>query len=137
MGANGSAVDHLDVAIVRGCDGIHHPVPDASLSPPDEAVVAGGARAIAFRQVAPRRTGSQHPEDAVQHAAIIDTRNTSWFVRQERFDYAPLIVGQVVSAHADPESEFVRQRKWLLISIGMVLGTIALQPVNAAFKRLA
>lgn len=27
VGANRSAVDHLDIAIVRGGDGVHHPVP--------------------------------------------------------------------------------------------------------------
>ena len=65
MGANGGAVDHLDVAIVRGGDGIHHPIPDTGLPPSHEAVVAGGAWTVALRQIAPWRTGSQHPEDTV------------------------------------------------------------------------
>lgn len=80
VGPNGGAVDHLDVAVVRGSDCIHQPVPDARLSPSHEAVVASGARAISFRQVTPWRTGSQHPEDAVQHAAIIDAGHASRLV---------------------------------------------------------
>lgn len=102
--ANGGAVDHLDVAVVRGGDGVHQPVPYARLSPSHEAVVAGGAWAVALRQVAPRCTGTKYPEDAVQHPAVIYAGHTSRFVRQERLDHAPLEVGQVVSAHADAES---------------------------------
>jgi hypothetical protein len=105
VSANGSAVDHLDVAIVRGGDGINHPIPHACLSPPHQTVVAGGACAIAFWQIAPRRTGSLHPKDAIQHASIIDTRYALRLVRQQRLDHAPLEVGQVISAHADAESE--------------------------------
>lgn len=80
MGANGSAVDHLDVAIVQGGDGVHHPIPHAGLPPSHEAVVAGGARTVAFGQVTPWRTRSKHPENAVQHAAVIDARYTSGLV---------------------------------------------------------
>ena len=112
--ANGGAVDHLDVAVVRGGDSVHQPVPDARLPPSHEAVVAGGARAVSLGQIALRRTGSQHPEDAVQRAAIIDARHAPWLVGQQRLDYAPLEVGQVVSAHADAESEFGANRKALL-----------------------
>lgn len=82
MGANGSAVDHLDVALMDGGDGVHQPIPDASLSPSHEAVVTGGARPIALRQVPPWRTGSQHPKDAVQHAAVIDAWYASRFAGQ-------------------------------------------------------
>src|SRR3546814_719993 len=105
VGANGGAVDHLDGAVVGGSDGVHQVVPYACLPPSGEAVVTGGTWAIALRQVAPRRTGTQHPEDAVQHAPIIDARHPSRLVGQQRLDHAPLEVGQVVSAHADAESD--------------------------------
>src|SRR3546814_3963575 len=59
------------------------------LPPSGEAVVTGGTWAIALRQVAPRRTGTQHPEDAVQHAPIIDARHPSRLVGQQRLDHAP------------------------------------------------
>lgn len=111
MGADGSAVDHLDVAIVRGGNGVHHPIPDTRLSPAHEAVVAGSARAIALRQVAPRRTRTQNPEDTVQHSPIIDAWDTSRFVGQQRLDHAPFKVGQVISAHAVAESEFFARWK--------------------------
>ncbi len=111
MGANGGAVDHLDVAIVRGGDGVHQSIPNARLPPSIETVVAGSARAIALRQVAPRRTGAQHPEDAVQHAPVIDTWHTSGLVGQKRLDHAPLEVGQIISAHAERESELTTKCK--------------------------
>lgn len=92
-------------------------VPDARLSPSHEAVVAGGAWAIAFGQVAPRRPGAQHPEDTVQHAAVIDTRHAPGLVGQERLDHAPLEVGQVISAHQEPESHFRLVEKTMCGSI--------------------
>src|SRR5262249_10209524 len=57
MGTHGSAVDHLDVAVVCGGDGVHHPTPYTRLPPPHEAVVAGSARAIPLWQITPRRAG--------------------------------------------------------------------------------
>src|SRR4029450_4564676 len=90
MDPNGGAVDHLDVAVVRDGDGVHQPVPHARLPPSHEAVVTGGAWAIALRQVAPRCTRPQYPEDAVQHAAVIDARHASRLVGQQRLDNAPL-----------------------------------------------
>lgn len=88
-----------------GGDGPHHPIPHARFPPSYKAVVAGGARTIALGQIAPRRTGSQHPEDAVQHPAVIDARHASGLVGQQRLDHAPFEVSQVIAAHADAESE--------------------------------
>src|SRR5215831_5123864 len=106
MGTNGSAVDHLDVFVVCGGDGVHHPIPYTRLPPPHEAVVAGSARAIPLWQITPRRAGSQHPKNAVQHAAIVDARHSARLVGQKRLDHAPFEVGQVISAHAYAESDF-------------------------------
>lgn len=91
---------------MRGSDGIHHSVPHSGFLPSYEvAIVRSGCRDISLWQVAPRRTGSQHPEDAVQYATIIDTRNASRFVRQQWLDHEPLKIGQIISAHAAAESE--------------------------------
>ena len=76
-GGNGSAVDHLGSAVTGGGDGVHQPVPNTCLPPSHEAVVADGARTIALGQIAPWRSGSQHPEDAIQHTAIFNARYTS------------------------------------------------------------
>ena len=105
VGANGCAVDHLNIAVTCGADRVRQPVPETRLSPSHETVVAGGARTIALGQVSPRRSGSQHPEDAVQYATVIDARHASGLVGQQRLDGAPLEVGQIVSAHAAAESE--------------------------------
>ena len=96
---------------MRGGDGVHHPIPHASFPPSYEAVVASGAWTIAFGQVSPRRTGSQHPEDAVQHPPVINAWHAPGFVGQQRLDHAPLEVGQVISAHADAESEKLPEGK--------------------------
>lgn len=60
---------------------------------------------MALGQITPRRAGSQHPEDAVQHAPVIDAGHASGFVGQLRLDHAPLEIGQVISAHDELESE--------------------------------
>src|SRR5262249_49473522 len=109
VGTNRSAVDHLDVAVVCSGDGVHHPIPYTRLPPPHEAVVAGSARAKPLWQITPRRAGSQHPKNAVQHAAIIDARQSARLVGQKRRDHAPFEVGQVISDHAYAESDFARQ----------------------------
>ena len=106
VGANGCAVDHLDVAVVSGGNGVHHPIPSARLPPSHETIVAGGTRTIPLGKITPWRTGAQHPEDAVKHAAIIDTRDAARLVGKQRFDHAPLEVSQIISAHAGRESEF-------------------------------
>src|SRR5499427_10782906 len=92
--------------VVCSGDGVHHPIPYTRLPPPHEAVVAGSARAKPLWQITPRRAGSQHPKNAVQHAAIIDARHSARFVGQKRRDHAPFEVGQVISAHAYAESDF-------------------------------
>jgi hypothetical protein len=104
MDPNGGAVDHLDVAVMGSGDGVHHPVPNARFAPSHEAIVAGGPSAIALRQVTPWRTGAKYPEDTIQHASIIDARYSTRLAGQKRLDHAPLEVGQVISAHVEPES---------------------------------
>jgi hypothetical protein len=82
--ANGGAVDHLGLGVVRSRDTLHQPAPHACPSPSYEEVVAGGARAITLGQIAPRRIRSQHQEDAVQHAPIISTRHACTLIGSSR-----------------------------------------------------
>src|SRR5262245_49943763 len=70
MDANYGGIDHLQPTIMGLGDGIHEAVPNTCFAPSDKAIVAGGAWAVPLWQIAPWRTGSQHPEDAVQHAAV-------------------------------------------------------------------
>src|SRR6266849_4894366 len=65
-------------------------------SPTDETVVAGGVWAIAFRQIAPRCAGSQHPEDAIEDTSIVHTRHATGFVRKEWLDGGPFKVSQPI-----------------------------------------
>lgn len=105
MDANNGGVDHLHLAIMGFGDGVHEAVPHTCFPPSDEAVVTGGAWSTPLGQVAPWRTRSQHPENAVQHPPVINTRHLSRLVGQQRVDHAPLEIGQVISAHAVGESE--------------------------------
>src|SRR5689334_19906241 len=95
-----------------GCgDRIHQAVPDASFAPAVEAVVNGGWRPIALRQVRPERTRAQHPEDAVENPPIIDPWHAPRLVRQVRLDRLPLPLRQFVAAHPKaPEKELESHR---------------------------
>lgn len=97
MDAHDRAVDHLDLAIVGFDDAVHQAIPDACLAPPVEAIVGGRVRPISLRQIAPRSTRAQHPEDAVENAAIVGRLAASTVLGQKRFDDAPLEVRQVVA----------------------------------------
>ena len=54
-------IDHLHLAVVSFCDGVHNPIEDTGLPPPDEAVVAGCGRPEVLRQSPPRRAPSAAP----------------------------------------------------------------------------
>ena len=54
--AHDRGVDHLHRCVMSSGDGVHNVVPDARPAPTDEAIVTGGMRAEALRQIAPRRT---------------------------------------------------------------------------------
>ena len=73
----GGVFDHLNSAIVRGIGRVYSSLPSARTPSSHEAIVAGGAWAIALRQVSPGRTGSPHAEKTVQHATVIDAGSTS------------------------------------------------------------
>jgi hypothetical protein len=75
VNADTGRVDHDDVAVVSLGNGFKKPVPDTCLPPADEAVVAGGRRPVALRDFRPGRARPKPPQDAVQDAPIIDTRN--------------------------------------------------------------
>src|ERR1035438_232448 len=70
--AHNGGIDHLYRRIVTSGQRIHDPVP-YSPTPTNEAIVAGRAGTVDLRQIAPRRTRTQDPKDAVEHATVIYT----------------------------------------------------------------
>lgn len=95
-------VDHLHLAAVSCHDSIHQPIPNAGFAPPIEAVVGGRIGAVSLGHIAPRRTGTQNPEDAIEDLSIVLWLRSAPIHRQQRLYDAPLEVGQIV-AH-DPSS---------------------------------
>ena len=101
MNTHHGGVDHLDIAVIGLRKRVHDAVPHTGLAPVDEAIVAGRVWAVAFRQVAPRCTRTQDPENAVQHPPVVNTWNTARLVRKKRFDDRPFEARQIItSAHA-------------------------------------
>ena len=78
--ADDGSIDHLHRRVMTGSKRIHDLVPDASLSPPNEAIVTGGAGTISRWQVAPWRTGAQNPKDAIEYASRLhaERRAACW-----------------------------------------------------------
>src|SRR4051812_11357921 len=97
MYADNGGVDHLDRAIMGFREGLHDRVPDASHPPTNKPVVAGRVRPKVRRQIAPWRSRSQYPEDAVEDPSVVHPRHAARLVRKERRDGRPLIVREFVS----------------------------------------
>src|SRR5207302_10298728 len=82
MHADDGRINHLHGCIMACGQRIHELVPHASPAPANKAIVAGGVWAEVVRQIAPWRTRTQDPEDAIEHAAVVYTRNAARLVRQ-------------------------------------------------------
>ncbi len=107
MCANDGAIHKMDVpvnlpeGIAVLLQTLQDVIPDARLTPTIEATRDGAHFAVAFGQVPPRRTRTQHPEHAIDHRAVVVWRATRRFrFRQQPLQAFPLFVGQVASAHA-------------------------------------
>jgi hypothetical protein len=110
MCANDRAVDHLNFGIVPMRDGGQNTIPDPSMTPSNKSVVAGGIGAVALRQITPRRSRPQDPENAIEHPPVIHTRDTSRPARQDRANQPPFGVGWSVSHVQGSFSELESRR---------------------------
>src|SRR5215470_10121345 len=66
MDADNGGVDHLDSGIMGSGKCVYDAAPDTSPPPADEPVVASGVWAKRHRQITPRCSRSQGPEDAIR-----------------------------------------------------------------------
>jgi hypothetical protein len=74
MHADNGGVDHLDSRIMSRGECIYDTTPYTSPSPTNEAVIAGGVGTERIRQIAPGRSRSQDPENAVENTAVVHPR---------------------------------------------------------------
>src|SRR5450759_76935 len=95
--AHDGGIDHLHRRIMTGGQPIHDLVPDASPPPTHEPIVTGGAGTKGLRQIAPWRTRTQDPKDAIEHATVIYTPNAARLVRQHWLDGGPFIIAEFVA----------------------------------------
>ena len=104
MHAHDGRVDHLDGRIMSDGKRVHDPIPYSGPSPSDETVVAGGAWAIANRQIAPWCARTQDPKDAIEHAPIVYPWHAARFVRQQGLNGGPFKIAEFVAY--DPRLQF-------------------------------
>src|SRR4030095_7336939 len=82
VGSNDRAIDivngPVDLALGIGflLHGLKETLPDPRFAPAIETAGHRAPRPIAFRQIAPRGTGAQHPQDAVEDASMIQSGAT-------------------------------------------------------------
>ena len=81
MHADNGSVEHLDGRIMGARQSFHNLGPHARSSPANEAIVAGRVRTEVVRQIAPWRSRSQNPEDAIEDTTIIHPRHAARLVR--------------------------------------------------------
>src|SRR4029450_12708985 len=106
-GANDRAIDivhgPVDLALGIGLllHGLKETLPDTRFAPAIETAGHSAPRTIAFRQIAPRGTGAQHPQDAVEDASMIQSGSTRLrFLRwKQGLEPLPLRVGEFFAFH--------------------------------------
>lgn len=103
MHADNRGVDHLDSGIVGSSKCVYDAAPDTSPPPTDEAVVACGVRTKHLGQITPRCSRSQDPEDAIKDTTVVNSRNTTRFVRQHGLNGNPFIIGEFVTHDSSPQ----------------------------------
>jgi len=62
-------------------------------------VHAGGVRAVALRNISPRRANPQPPEYPVSHGPVIQPRDAARLVRQQGLNHWPLEIRQIKTRH--------------------------------------
>ena len=79
----------------RRCDGF----PNTGLAPSSEALIDRHPLAVLLRQIAPRRTGSDAPQDAIDDLPIVERRTAlaSTLGRQKILEQAPLGLAQIAA----------------------------------------
>jgi hypothetical protein len=108
MGTDGGAIDtdHLPVDVARGIgvelEGLEDAFPAALSLPTKQAVVAGAPGAVALGQIAPGGTGAQHPENAVEHQAMIVVLAAALALGggQQGSQAFPFLIGKVGACHS-------------------------------------
>ena len=101
MGTNDGGIDkmHVPVELVVRVglllDGSQETVPDPRDAPAIEAAGDGARGTVAVGQIAPRSTGTQDPQDAVDDTPMLDVRAAGFrfLGRQQRLQLGPLFVG--------------------------------------------
>ena len=74
MRPDNAAVDQQILVASLLNQGLQHPLPDALGRPAGEALVHALAGSVARRQITPARPGAQHPQHAIDEAAVVRCR---------------------------------------------------------------
>ena len=123
VGSHDRAIDivHGPVDLARGIGllrhGLKETLPETRFAPAIETAGHRAPRTRAFRHIAPRGTGAQHPQDAVEDASMIQSRSTRLrFLRwKQRLEPLPLRVGEFFAFHTGECTPPARVCKHVLV----------------------
>jgi hypothetical protein len=100
--AHAGGINHHQFAVETGRNHRQQSIPYPGFTPTREPVVAGGGRSIAFGDFRPGRARAEPPEDPVQHAPIVNSRNPARLVGKQGLDDHPFLVRQFVPPPRHP-----------------------------------
>jgi hypothetical protein len=106
------------------------------VSPASEAIVASAWSKVLWQIIAPRRSRTQDPQDTIEHATIVYTRNAVRLVRQHRFDAVPIILAEFIAHDSRLQFESLNHFHGRTInlqrSVAEAVNAMNLNPLSAA-----
>jgi len=94
-------IDHQILVLAVAHDLVKHLLPDAAISPPNEAFMYAFILSVALRKVAPSRSGPKHPQHSVDEHTVVSggPSNALQPSRKQILDLLPLHIAQLVPAN--------------------------------------
>jgi len=95
-----AGIDHQPLVVGFGDQGFQQFLPNSFVPPADKAAVRVAPAAIFRRQIAPRRTRAQNPENRIDKQAIVlgDAALGALAPRQVRLQQGPCFIGNIMTA---------------------------------------
>ena len=145
VGSNDRAIDIVHGPVERALGlglllhGLKETLPETRFAPAIETAGHRAPRTIAFRQIAPRGTGAQHPQDAVEEASMIQSGSTRlrFWRGKQRLEPLPWRVGEFFAFHTGECTPPARVCKHALVVNPVDTGGSVMEHGGALGSRVA
>lgn len=113
MSAHDRRIENAGDIFIGDSRGAEDFAPLAALGPAMESIVDGLPLPEPLRHVAPLEPSLRHVDDSVNEVSVAILRWAPWAATKQFLDLRPLIIGQLVPAHALIRSDEGSQREFL------------------------